>query len=291
MPPVAKDSRPRSLDVLAAGPWDDRELAAIRHAVDPSIDWPTLPSLAAACDRIEATDDPPELILLAQPRPGAVNSHDVERLRSLAPLTRLIVVAGSWCEGELRSGQPLPGVIRLYWHELPAWWRVALARRTAGECPPWSGPLDDLRAGQLIREGEAPAEPFATTEPRGQVVIDALDYHAFDALAAALATDGWQATWQPRRCTVVWSSDGSAGAIAVGIWDGGQLNDGELAALTQFCSRCAENLAPVLVLLDYPRHEHLEMIRNAGAATLLGKPYQLPLLLDELNRVRPKADR
>jgi hypothetical protein len=78
----------------------------------------------------------PELIVMAQSRPGTVQSEDVERLRRRAPLAGVVSLAGSWCEGETRTGRPLPSAVRLYWYEFEPWWRQrngpgrAVLRRT-----------------------------------------------------------------------------------------------------------------------------------------------------------------
>src|SRR5688500_4148457 len=75
----------------------------------------------------------PDAILLAQSRPGQISHEDVERLHAAAPLARLIYLVGPWCEGELRSGQPCPGVVRVPWRawqsRLPH--ELRIARRLA----------------------------------------------------------------------------------------------------------------------------------------------------------------
>src|SRR5262245_18525616 len=55
----------------------------------------------------------PAAIVLFQARPCSITEHVVERLHRLAPLAKLIVVAGPWCEGEQRSGRPAQGVARI----------------------------------------------------------------------------------------------------------------------------------------------------------------------------------
>ena len=81
----------------------------------------------------------PHGIVLAQAYPGQFSPVAIDRLRNLAPLARLIAILGSWCEGEPRSGHPLPGVIRIYWHqaaerirrEFPRWFEAARFRVAA----------------------------------------------------------------------------------------------------------------------------------------------------------------
>src|SRR5262245_51191431 len=77
--------------------------------------------VSAALDWLSTQPREPELIVLTQSRPGEVSCEAVDRLRSAAPLSRLVGLLGSWCEGEVRSGHPWPAVERVYWHQWPAW--------------------------------------------------------------------------------------------------------------------------------------------------------------------------
>ena len=51
--------------------------------------------------------------------PGQFSCEAIDRIRTRAPLARLVGLLGSWCEGEVRSGQPWPGTIRIYAHQWP----------------------------------------------------------------------------------------------------------------------------------------------------------------------------
>jgi len=238
----------------------------------------TAPTLKDAVTLLADQDTPPELVLLAQPRPGCDEPSDVERLRRVAPLTRVIVVAGSWCEGELRTGRPLTGVVRLYWYELPAWWRNALAQVANGQSPPWSEALDEIRAGKRCRMPSA--APCS-----GCLAVDATDFAVFETLAAGLAPFGWNCLWHPRhRPQLAAKTQAADMPITAGLWDGGQLSAAELQSLRQFAHQMACRRARTIALLDFPRVEHVAQAQSAGAAVLMGKPYQVALLHDELVR-------
>jgi DNA-binding NarL/FixJ family response regulator len=278
--------------LIAAGPWHDVEFASVRVELDANQAWRIAPTLRAAVDQIAASEDPPELVLLAQLHPGADDQKEVERLYQLAPLTRVIVVAGSWCEGELRTGKPLTGVVRIYWYEFAAWWRAALERLARGATPPWAEPLTDLRAGHSIRLRPASADPSTTPDGEQRVLaIDTIDFAAFEALSTGLTRLGWHCVWQPRhRPALNGHSSAAHQSPAAALWDGGQLDDEELQNLTAFCRRLNDHHAPVVALLDFPRAEHVEQTQSAGAAALLAKPHQLALLHNELNRVLRETD-
>lgn len=275
-------------ELYAVGSWDAGEFAQLRLDLDPLSRWKTAASLSALLDHADNDDIPPAVVLVAQVRPGTDAQVHVDRLLKTWPLTRIVIVAGSWCEGELRTGRPLAGVVRLYWYELPAWWRAAataLARRAA---PPWSAPLDDGRSEPVgAPSGGCPNRFPRVTSSRGIVAIDAGNYEVYETLAAVLAAERWESRWRPRRRYEAHSDHelrNEREQVVAGIWDGGQLDEDEQTRLSQFCDLLG-GLVPVLALLDFPRTEHVALIRAAGAATLLAKPYQTSRLIAELSRI------
>ncbi len=66
------------------------------------------------------TREPVTAIIVAQDRPGQYSFNMFERLHNAAPLTPIIILAGSWCEGEARTGKVWPGATRVYAHQFVA---------------------------------------------------------------------------------------------------------------------------------------------------------------------------
>jgi len=58
-----------------------------------------------------------EVVLLAQARPDQFSQQDNELLQKTFPHTPVVSLVGSWCEGELRSGNPAGGGVRIFWHQ------------------------------------------------------------------------------------------------------------------------------------------------------------------------------
>lgn len=52
-------------------------------------------------------------VMLLQSWPGQWSAKEIGRLRQVAPLAEFAALLGPWCEGETRTGQPLPGVRRI----------------------------------------------------------------------------------------------------------------------------------------------------------------------------------
>jgi hypothetical protein len=198
---------------------------------------------------------PPELIILAESRPGTIRRREYERLRRAAPLAAVVSLCGSWCEGELRTGRPLTGATRLYWYEFPTWWRRQLELHASGRCPEWAGNDD---CGLRI----------ADCRLGGRVAVSADCWDKFDVLADALEQVKLKAVWI--RSPKVLAVDES---VHAGIWDGGQLSEPEADRLAAFCDRMSLHNAPVIALLDFPRKDRCALAGEIGAAAVLGKPW------------------
>jgi hypothetical protein len=219
----------------------------------------------------------PELIVVAQSRPDAIRINEISRLQRAAPLAGIAALLGSWCEGETRTGRPLPGVQRLYWYEFPAWWRRQLHLRAAGRCPDWARP-----ATQLIRQC-VPGHPRPQS---GLVVLRTPRRDNADALADALNQAGHSTAWQRYSH----SKTQIRGALAA-IWDGGQLNDAETADLQMFCAQMSRDGAQVVVILDFPRRDRVDRAYEAGAAAVLGKPFLISDLIATLESIAAASHR
>jgi len=198
----------------------------------------------------------PELIVVAQDWPGAIDQQQVEQLRRVAPLAGIVAIVGSWCEGELRTGRPLAGVTRLYWYEFPAWWRRQMERWNTGLCPEWVWVEDCGTDTDAIRG-------------HGLVVLNVHEWDTADAMSDVLRSAGYTTVWQRPGQPV----SAAPKAVVAGVWDGGQLNESEADQLAEFCDCLARDGAPVIALFDFPRRDREELALSLGAAGVLGKPW------------------
>jgi hypothetical protein len=201
----------------------------------------------------------PELIVVANSRPDVVSHRQLKSLHQYAPLAGIVMLLGSWCEGETRNGRPWPAAHRCYWYEFPAWWRRQIALRNTGRCPDWARPAN------FLPRVAVPGHPRATPS---LLVLHAAQRESADALADALEHAGYSTVWQPPHRARLHVR----GAVA-GIWDGAQLNELEEADLAQFCQYMARDGAPVIALLDFPRRDRVDHAMQLGAAAVLGKPW------------------
>jgi CheY-like chemotaxis protein len=241
-------------------PWGAAGWAAgygnqLRRAADPR----------AAAALLVQTARPPEVIVLAESRPGAFADASILALRRLAPLARVWRLLGSWCEGEPRSGHPPSGCTSTYWHQWQARWAQALDDRRMGHCPAWALPVTLSPEERTMAAAERPL-PRGT----GLIAICSRQAQMASALADACRSHGYATSIVSQR--QLWDA---AGARAV-LWDAAveQLTDRD--AVRDL--RAQAGGAPLLALVDFPRAEDCLRAAEAGIAGVISRPF----LLDDL---------
>lgn len=253
----------RKSSVLAIGPWSQGEFAILRDQVSECDTWSLLADCNSASELVSCDELLVDSILLAQPLPGFYKQAQIETLRRLAPLAQIVVVAGTWCEGELRTGKPLSGVLRLHWHEFAHWWCKRMNQVV--ECSPClDGPLT-LR--------DSPGEPTIAAT----LSIHTPTLASYEALTAVLGRSG-------AHC--LWVLDSQVpDAATIGLWDGGQLDPQEWQQLENFATKLKQNGGALVTLLDFPRKEHILRLRKLGCNTVFGKPYVVTELITAIARL------
>ena len=230
-----------------------------------------------ATDLLAQGDYSPELIVLAQARPGQFGLRQVARLQRAAPLARLVGLLGSQCEGETRTGQPWPGVQRAFWYQWPARWRAELERRRQGGLPSWGQPRT-ASDEELLLSSLWPRRPC-----RGLVAIHTPHFDTAATLAEDCGERGMSTVWvQPHRPSQL------HGARAA-LWDAGCLDSEELGRLARFRQRI--DGAPIGVLADFPRVQHREQLMAAGATFIVGRPFLAEELFVPLEKALEAGER
>jgi hypothetical protein len=210
-----------------------------------------------------------DLTVVAQSYPGEFSHATIDRLHAASPVSRIVALLGSWCEGELRSGQPWPAVIRLYWHQ--GLGRIAreIQRLAEGGCPSWGLPLTATEEERLLAERKTGFQPIARNSLVG---IAARRSESFDWLSAACRQHGSPTVWlrSPRYPRV-------EGLTAILI-DGTDFGVIETAMLRQLSERYSQ--ARRIALMDFPRIEDRERLLRAGADAVISKPVSVEDLFE-----------
>ena len=202
----------------------------------------------------------PEAIVLLQSRPGEFSANQVEKLHALEPLAGLIAITGPWCEGEQRSGRPIPGIVRIPWRS----WRERLPYELGlwGSATPVPRTFTDTdRFDQLNRRASRNAGP------PGQIAVCTANQSTYGYLADMIRQLGSE--------SLSYQSTDSPIPEAV-LFDGWAQVD---AVSAQLSSNGSQSTQRRILLLDFPRPEDLAQAREAGIDAVLGRP----LLAADLN--------
>ena len=259
--------------VLAIGNLEHAEFCATAELLRGGTDLVVCGSLEYATNWLYAANPPPQWIVIFQSLPGQVTRDVLGVLWRLAPLARIVRVLGSWCEGEIRTGQPWPGAVRMYWHQAPARVAAALSAVTAGRAP-W--PL----ASTATDEDRLIFVP-KTAPSRGErlVGIRTQTLGMAESLADACSTEGFQTVWlQPGRRIFV-------RGLQACLWDFAHLSDFEFDSMSEFHAQNPE--VQVIALVNFPRLEDDKRAQMAGATSIVSKPLMLDDLFWTLNEVLP----
>ena len=129
-----------------------------------------------------------DAIVAFQTRPGEL-SHDLfQHLQKVAPLSPVVMVLGSWCEGEMRSGFPPEGVLRFYWHQFEAHWFDFVTSMASDSITNWHCPATMTHADRLLER-----LPICADYPVKVAVYAKQPWNA-DAMVDACSAIGYSVT-------------------------------------------------------------------------------------------------
>ena len=223
-------------------------------------------------------------VLIAQSRRGSVSQTFINHVRNLFPHAPIALLLGSWCEGETRSGSPLQGVSRMYWHEWNGSYGSLVARLHAhGIHLPHA--LNHRRPSQILRSVESqPGGPTHSAGPANiqpcVVGVSALTLCQYETLEEPLralgATPVWleQSTW--RAC-----DPQEIAAICLDSDGVGELLYGRVELAREIVPT-----APLILTLNFPRKEELHELRaELNVKAVVSKPFDLHMLWQALEKV------
>ncbi len=264
--------RIHTVNILLVGDLRRREFREARFAMDACGAVVEAADVAAAYAVLAEGEQAFDLIVLATAYPGQYSCEAVERLRRLAPLSRVVGLLGAWCEGEMRSGHPHPGSIRVYWHQ----WIPRLGRESArwhdGVRCSWGLPIT---AGEEERVLALAEEPIPKRS--GLIAVCSQEFAIGDWLCAACRGAGY---------TTKWLRPGDLPADekpVAAIFDANDQPHQQYEDLRRFAA--ALHPAPVVALMGFPRVEDRDRALASGAASVLSKPLLVEDLFWELDRL------
>jgi len=247
--------------VLLIGSTDREEFRDVASMLRAHADLQLGATLSEAIACLLSNHKMPRLIILAQSWPGEHNDFEYRELCCLAPLVPVTMLLGGWSEGEPRTGNPLPGAIRIYWHQWLVRGPSLLKSLSNDHCGPLSLAMTTEETHRWQLGGPQACDPSAgfvlvATERREQAaaIVDALRSH---------------------NVAAVWTRGGdkplAAGAVAA-ICDC-PLGSRRLEPIVQLRAQYAH--LPILALMDFPRGDQREEAIAAGVAEVLARPLRI----------------
>jgi CheY-like chemotaxis protein len=244
---------------LLIGDFCDVDFASVRGPLAAFGRTTECANVATAIEQIKDAGGPPDVIILAQSRPGEFCNKELDALQRQAPLAPILGLLGTWCEGEMRTGKPWPGMIRTYWHAwLPRWLRQ-FQRLSSGQLPVWGLPVTSTDDERVMFAHDA------KNIAAGQLVaVRSYSYDMADMLCDVCARRGYATIWIDPRQTL------QLEGVAAVVWDatGDQWSE---------CAAVAEEFptAPLMALIDFPRSDEIRRTLDAGAAAVLSTPFHI----------------
>jgi len=258
--------------LLLVGDFDSAELAPIADALSAACDAKRAGSIGDSLALLATAARSPVAIVMAWPTPGAFVRSELSALRKTAPLARQFAVLGSWCEGQTRGGQMVPGLIRTVWHQwLPTWLDEFRAGRPS--LPTWGLPETAGEEERLLARVSRPWVPRS-----GLVVIIGRQQERATLLAQACRQRGYTTVWLQSALDLL-----RVGDPTVILWDGDARQLDELNAV-----RCATK-TPILALIDFPRVDDVRRASAAGATAIVGRPMSWECLYWHIDQVTTVA--
>lgn len=232
-------------------------------------------------------EDQFELIVVTQSRPGQYSLQTIEKLQAIFPNRPLVSVSGSWCEGELRTGKPWPGVQRILWHQWQGQYDRFLEQLGSKQITDFHAPRTSTHADQILRTHDphawasAPHPHSNAAANVSQIVgVSTWTQRQYDMLRDAIETLGFTPFWI--ECPVSDASQRSdAGRICV---DADSLTPELNLRLDRLQSEFP--LAKMMLLLNFPRIEDRMKLAARDIQQVVSKPFELNELKLALDRLK-----
>lgn len=223
------------------------------------------PDLSVTVPSVVGGEETFDLVVIAQSRQGQFDQTLIDAVKSFAGTTPVVMMLGSWCEGELRSDQPAEGVTRVFWHQWRGRFNTFLSHLADNGVTLWHGAdtktdADRISAASAVEIGSA-AEKLC-------IGISAGNVEAYDSLSASIQSWGWKTRWVERTDT-----SNLAGAINALCIDANSLDDRLEKRIAWLKERVFD--VPLVLSLNFPRKNEVFKLDNLGVSHVVSKPFEL----------------
>ena len=203
------------------------------------------------------------LIVIAQTRCNQFDQATIDSLINGNPLTPIVMLLGSWCEGERRSDQPIVGVKRVFWHQWQGRFEEFVYQMKGQGIALWHRPAIATDADRVKA-----AQRTAGLENEPVIGISALNQTTFETLGQAITSIGGKPKWVERTSSINLSA--SATVICIDA----DSADEVLERRVQWVQKQVTHV-PLVVLMNFPRRQEIARLRKSGVTTVISKPFEL----------------
>ncbi len=221
-----------------------------------------------------------ELVLLSQSRRGQFCQSRVYQLKQQFPLTPLVIVLGAWCEGETRSGSPLDGAHRVYWHKLPSFLGEFCRQLGQTGISDWHQPPTKAQIGSMA----TCADPISAHVPVGHtthVLVHTPSRAMFQAIDDVCRVNGWNSAWHDLVSKPAQSAGKPDVIVVDAVFGLGQAEDQIHAA------QKIDPELPIILLSGFPRHHEWWPLIRRSNFSVVSKPFSNYELAQAIHSARP----
>ena len=229
----------------------------------------------------------PLWILLLREAPGAFSQAVVDRWKRRYPVSPILTIQGSWCEGESGAEKPL-GTHLVYWYDFLAMFPREWCACQQGFASVWTLPeLCDVDTWALadLRRDETMKKTVESRPKRIAILSDDWDYFAL--LRDFFVRDGhtvFPAKNLDAECSNAKSLNTKsldADAIDVLVYDMPDFREASKARFLQWCEQFSG--ARRIVTLEFPRWTEWRWLEEQGVV-VFPKPFRWTDLRDRVSQ-------
>lgn len=206
------------------------------------------------------------VVVIAQSRRNQFETSELEAVAAKFPHLPIVALSGSWCEGEMRSGNPFPGLIRIYWHQWQGRlknFRWQLENRNVST---WHLPKTYSSADQVIDESLGQAIEFPGNALIG---ISALTPDGHEMLQDACRCAGLKTVWIDATSEI----DARRELPQIVLINGNSMNTQLVDRIRKLKAQFPN--AAQITFLNFPRQFDLDAARSEGVQHVISKPFHL----------------
>ncbi len=263
--------KPRALLIGAAG---YREFAEATAAILARTDCRRFAKLKDAAAALGPSNlvPPVDLIVIVQLFPGEHRQYDLDRVRKHYPITPIVFVLGSWCEGETRTGRPLLPAHRLFWYDWPLLGEPELTSLERGEFSTWQLPPTAAEEEIFLESAKRPLSMQGNEigQRQGKIVwvfTENGDYEINRLFGAILATSY-------ETVEYVKDFEQAENKPNLFVWD---IGERDRAGVGERLRTLRERFpkSRIVLFCRFPRFEERRALLEAGADVLISQPFDL----------------